>query len=246
MNLIDVFILGFILFGALHGYQKGLITSLVNFVSSIAGFLIASQEYMGVLSWVQKYIPLHQWLEPLIYKAILPAVQAQSVSLERQFLGNILETLPPEWRSLINSANLPAAEMPQAIEQATHSLSALLTDHILSLIAFAFVFFLVVFLIQALVNILFRNFSGMWGGTFNRGGGLLFGGLCALIALAILAGLLTPLLKLGVGGSLNTLIEKAYFYPFLLGVFNSLDKLFAAQLSQKLLGPLSLGKGSWF
>lgn len=246
MNLIDVLILGFVLFGALHGYQKGLITSIINFISSIVGFLAASWGYMEFLRWVEKYIPLHQLLEPMIYKAILPAVQAQSSSLEQKFLGNILGTLPPEWRSILSSANLPSVNMPQALEEATHSLSGLLTDHILSLIAFGIVFFLVLFAIQILVNIFIGTFFGSWSGTFNRGGGLLFGGLCALIALAILAGLLSPLLKLGIGGGLNTLIQKAFFYPFLIGIFNSLDKIFAAQLSQKLLGPSSLGKGVWF
>ena len=245
MNLIDVLILGFILLGALHGYQRGLITSIVNFLSSIVGFVVASWEYMAALHWVEQYFPLQQWLEPVIYRAMLPAVQSKASTLQQQALGNILGALPPEWRNIFSSLNLPDVQMPQAIEQVTHHLAGTLTERILSLIAFGCVFFVVVALIQLLVAILLRPF-GSWGGAFNRGGGLMFGGLSALIGLAVLAGLLSPLLKMGVGGSINDLIQNSNFYPHLVGIFQALDQAFSAQLSQKLLEPLSLGKGLWF
>jgi uncharacterized membrane protein required for colicin V production len=245
MNLIDVLILGLILLGALHGYQRGLITSVVNFLSSIVGFLVATWKYMAALHWAQQYFPLQQWLEPVIYRAILPAVQAKALSLQQQVLGNILGELPLEWRSIFDTSIIPSGQMPQAIEKVTHNLSGMLTERILSLIAFGVVFYLVVLLIQLLVAILLRPF-GSWGGTFNRGGGLMFGGLSALIGLAVLAGLFFPLLKLDLGGSFNTLIQNSYFYPYLVGIFNSLDQVFSAQLSQKLLEPLSQGRGVWF
>lgn len=245
MNLIDVLILGFILLGALYGYQRGLITSIVNLLSSIVGFVVASWEYMAALQWTEQYFPLQRWVEPVIYRAVLPSVQSKASSLQQQALGNILGALPPEWRSIFASLNLPGVQMPQAIEQVTHRLAGMLTERILSLIAFGCVFVVVVVLIQLLVAILLRPF-GSWGGSFNRGGGLMFGGLSALIGLAVLAGLFSPLLELGVGGSINDLIQNSNFYPYLVGVFNALDQAFSAQLSQKLLEPLSLGKGVWF
>ena len=90
MNLIDVLILGFILLGALHGYQRGLITSIINFLSSIVGFVVASWEYMVALHWAEQYFPLQQWLEPVIYRIMLPAVQSKASTLQQQALGNIL------------------------------------------------------------------------------------------------------------------------------------------------------------
>ena len=245
MNLIDVLILGFILLGALLGYQRGLITSVVNFLSSIVGFLVASWEYMVALHWAEQYFPLQQWLEPVIYRGILPAVQSKASSLQQQALGNILGALPPEWRNIFASLNLPGVQMPQVTEQVTHRLAGMLTEQILGLIAFGCVFFVVVVLIQLLFAILLRPF-GTWGGAFNRGGGLLFGGLSALIGLAVLAGLFSPLLKLGIGGNINDLIQNSNTYPYLVRIFQALDQAFSAQLSQKLLEPLSLSKGVWF
>lgn len=243
MNLIDILILGFILLGALHGYQRGLISSIVNFLSSIVGFLVASWKYMVALHWVEQYFPLQEWLEPVIYRAILPAVQAKASSIQHQALGNILGALPPEWRSLFET--VPGVQMPQALEQVTHRLAGMFTERILSLIAFGCVFYLVVFIIQVLISTLLRPF-GSWGGSFNRGGGLVFGGLSALIVISVMAGLFSPLLQLGFGGSVNALIQNSTFYPNLVEIFRALDQLFTAQLSQRLIEPLSQSQGVWF
>lgn len=243
LNLIDILILGIILLGALHGYQKGLISSIINFLSSIVGFLVASWKYMFALRWAEQYFPLQKWLEPVIYKAILPSVQAKASTLQHQALGNILGALPPEWRSLFE--NLSGVQMPQATEQVTHRLAGMFAERILSLIAFGCVFYLVVFIIQLLFSIILQPF-GIWGGSLNRGGGLMFGGLSALFGMAVLAGLFWPLLQLGIGGSFNALIQSSSFYPYLVEIFRVLDQVFAAQLSQKLLEPLSQGQGVWF
>ncbi|MFZ3132589.1 MAG: CvpA family protein, partial [Desulfosporosinus sp.] len=93
--------------------------------------------------------------------------------------------------------------------------------------------------------IILRPF-GSGGRSLNRGGGLLFGGLSALIGMAVIAGLFSPLLQLGLGGSLNALIQRSSFYPYLVEIFRVLDQVFAAQLSQKLLEPLSQSQGVWF
>lgn len=243
MNLIDILILGIIFLSALHGYQRGLISSIINFISTIVGFLVASWKYMSALRWAEQYFPLQKWLEPVIYKVIQPSVQAKASTLHDQALGNILGSLPPEWRSLFE--NLSSVQMPQAIEQVTHRLAATVTERILGLIAFACVFYLVVFILQLFFSIILKPF-GIWGGSMNRGGGLVFGGLSAVIGMAVLAGLFSPLLQWGVGGSFNALIQSSSLYPYLVEIFRVLDQVFAAQLSQKLIEPLSQGQGLWF
>ena len=243
MNLIDILILGFISLGALQGYRKGLISSIITFLSSLAGFLIASWKYMAALRWAEQYFPLQQWLEPVIYRAILPSVQSKASSLQQKTLGNILGALPPEWRGIFE--NLTGVQMPQAVEQVTHGLVGVLTESILGLIAFGCVFYSVVAIIQFFAYILLRPF-GSWGGSFNRQGGLMFGGLSALIGLSVMAGLFSPLLQLGVGGSVNALIQNSSFYHYLVEIFGVLDQAFKAQLSQKLFEPLLQGQGVWF
>lgn len=245
VNLIDVLIVGFVLLGALQGYRRGLITSVVNFFSWIAGFLVASWQYMTALRWAEQYFPLQQWLEPVIYRALLSSVESKVSSLQGQVLGNIWGVLPEEWRNNFPSLNLSGVQIPQNAEQMTHHLAGMITENILSLFAFGFVFYCVVLLIQLLVAILLRPF-GSWSGSFNRGGGLIFGGLSSLIGLSVLASLLSPFLQLGVSGGFIVLIQNSHLYPYLLEIFNGLDQVFSAQLREKLLEPLSMGKGVWF
>lgn len=243
MNLLDILILGFILFGALLGYQKGVISSIFTLLSYIVGFFIASWKYMSVLRWAEHYFPLQQWLEPVLYRAILPYIQAKASSIQNQASDSILGVLPWDLSSLIG--NLFGVQMSQAVELVSHRLAGVFTELLLSLIAFCCVFFLVVIIIQRFFSLLFSPF-GKWGGSLNRGGGLLFGGLSALMGMSIVAGLLSPLLQLGFGGSINPLIQNSVFYSWLLGIFRLMDQAFAAQLSHKLLEPLSQGQGVWF
>lgn len=245
MNLIDVLIIGFVLLGALHGYQRGLISSIFNFFIWIAGFLVASWQYMSALRWTEHYLPLREWIEPVIYRTLLPSVESKALTLQQKVLGNIIGVIPEEWRSMLPSAELTGVEIPQTIEQMTHSLAGRITDSILSLIAFGFVFYCVVLAMQLLVFILLRPL-GIWSGSFNRGGGLLFGGLSSLIGLSVLAGILTPLLQIDVNHSFSGLVLNSYLYPYLVETFNALDQMFSAQLREKLLEPLSMGKGVWF
>ena len=245
MNFIDVLIIGFVLLGSLQGYQKGLLTSIVNFLSSIFGFLIAVWQYKVILSWIQQYFPLQEWLEPVIYRAVLPSVQSKADTLQQQFLDSILGLLPSELNSIFSTSNLSSVPLPQTIEQVSHRIAGVLTEHILNLIAFGVVFYAAVLLMQIGFSILLSPFGGRVG-FFNRGGGLFFGGLTSLIGLAVLAGLFFPLFHLGVGGSFKTLIETSYLYPYLMEIFNILDQLFSAQLQESLIDPLLWDKGIGF
>ena len=245
MNLFDVLIVGFVLLGALQGYQRGLMKSIVHFLSWIAGFLVASWQYMNALRWAEQYFPLQQWIEPVIYRALLPSMESKDLTLQQQVFGNILGVLPEKWRNILPSLNLSGLEMPQTVEKITHQLAGTISENILSLIAFGLVFYSVVLLIQLLVAILLSPL-GSWSGSFSHGGGLIFGGLSSLLGLSVLAGLSSPLLQLGVGGNFIVLIQKSYFYPYLVEVFILLDQLFSAQLKEKLLEPLLMGKGVWF
>jgi len=245
VNLFDVLIIGFVLLGALRGYQRGLITSIVNLFSWIVGFLVASWQYIAALRWAEQYLPLQQWLEPVIYRALLPSVETKALILEQELLGSMLGVLPEEWRNIFPSLNLSGLKIPQTVEQVTHSLAGTITENILQLIAFGCVFYCTVLLIHLLAAILLRPF-GSWGGSFNRGGGLLFGGLSSLIGLSVLAGLLSPFLQMGESGNFIQLIKNSYLYPYLIETFNILDQVLSAQLREKLIEPLSMDKGVWY
>lgn len=245
MNLLDVLIVGFILFGALHGYRRGLISSIVNFFGWIIGFLVASWQYLNALRWLEQYLPLQQWLEPVIYRALLPSVESKASALQQQVLGNIWALLPEEWRNSLPTLNITGTEIPQTIEQMTHQLATTITDSILCLFAFGLVYYAVVLLIQLLVSFFLRPFGG-WNGSFNRGGGLVLGGLSSLVGLSVLAGILSPLVQISLNESFKELVQNSTLYPYLVYTFNALDQLLAAQLREKLMEPFSSGKGVWF
>ncbi|MGC7871687.1 CvpA family protein [Desulfosporosinus sp. SYSU MS00001] len=244
MNLIDVLILGFILFGALSGYRKGLLTSIIYLLSYVIGFLVASWEYSAVLRWIEQYFPLRQWLEPIVYKTILPLVQSKASSLEQQILGNILGSLPEEWRSVFSS-NISGQPMTQTIEKVSQHLAETLTDRLLNLLAFALVFYGIVLLVQLSMTILLKPL-GIWGSALNRGGGLFIGALSSTIGLAVFAGLISPLLNVGFSGSFAALLQTSTAFPYLVKIFNGIDQAFATQISQKLIEPLIKEKGIWF
>ncbi|KLU67119.1 colicin V production protein [Desulfosporosinus acididurans] len=245
MNLIDILILGFILFGALSGYRKGLLTSIIHLVSYVVGFLVASWKYNAFLSWIEQYFPLRQWLEPFVYKTILPLVQTKASSLEQQILGNFVGSLPEEWRSVFSSIHITGQPMTQTIEKVSQRLAETLTDRLLNLLAFALVFYGLVLLVQLSMTILLKPL-GIWGSALNRGGGLFIGALSSTIGLAVLAGLISPLLKVGFSGGFATLLQTSTAYPYLVKIFNGIDQALATQISQKLIDPLIKEKGIWF
>lgn len=244
MNLIDILILAFVMVGALHGYQRGLISSVLGLLSNVIGFIVASWQYVAALQWAEQYFPLRQGLESFIYRTILSSVQAKATSgPDQQSAESFLGILPSEWGGLWES--LAGIGIPQAVEQVTHQLAAQLSERILSLVAFVCVFYLTVFVLQLIFYMILRPF-GKWGGSLNRGGGLLFGSLSALIGLSVVAGLLWPFFQMGVGGSFNALVLNSFCYTHLLEIFRFLDQAFAAQISQEILEPLIQGQGIWF
>ena len=248
MNLFDVLVLGLILLGALHGYRKGLLTSIINFLSYLCAFFVAAKEYQAALQWLERYAPLKQWLEPNVYKLIYPLLQSKASSLEQEVLGNILGALPDQWRNVFASADISgisSSQLTPKLEQVGHSLAGLLTDRLLSIISFGVVFLVVIALIQLVAAILLRPL-GWWFGTFNRGGGLLFGGLGALIGLSVLVSLISPLIHWGLDGRVTALIQNSFSYPYLLKIFQVLDNNFATKIDQNLLQPLFQEKGVWF
>lgn len=240
MNIVDVLIIGIALLGALQGYRRGLLSGLASLIGTLGGFVLASLKYEAVLRWAELHFPLQSWLEPVIYKIVWAQVQTQANTVDASILNKILSLFPLELRSLVqknNSSSLQSVTQG-VLEQASHQLAGVLTESLLRLIAFGAVFYCVVILVHIAVG-LFLKPLGLLGGTLNRGGGFILGGLSAIIALAVLAGLITPVFGFSSGTFLLT-IKNAYLYPFLLQVFNILDSLFSMQLVTRLLEPLPL------
>ena len=237
MNIIDVFIIGAVLAGALHGYRQGLITGLANLAGNIIGLVVASAEYGHVYNWVQQYFHLQQKLEEPIFTLIRPSVEARAAGLEQQALGQILGNLPPEVQRLLPGDPQGIRVLPAGVlDSIAHRIAGVVADNILHIMSFALIFLTVVAIVQVAALVLLKPL-GIFGATFNRKGGLIFGGLGALTGMIVLAGLLFPLAKLGGQGTIAVLINHSYFFPMLVQLFNVLAQHMGVQLGQWLTEP---------
>ncbi len=247
MNIIDILIVGLILLGALQGYRKGLITGLAQFAGSIIGFLVASREYLKVLKWLEQFFPFQSWLEPVIYRLIAPSFQAQAGTVTQQSFEKIFKLLPSELLNSLAGINIPGMQSTSSltkgyVEQATHNIASFITEKVLALLAFVMVYFVIVLIIQVLINILLAPL-GIFGGAANRGGGLLFGGLFAFSILVVISGVLMPILKIETESPGILLIQNSFFLPYLFQMFQFLSQALSLQVSKELQTTFNLFKG---
>ncbi|HWQ89455.1 MAG TPA: hypothetical protein VN374_05735, partial [Desulfitobacteriaceae bacterium] len=220
------------------GYRRGLITGLAQIVGIIIGFLVASMEYLSVMPWLKQFLPLQTWLESLVYKLVLPSFQNQAGAVTQQGLDKFLEALPTDVKHYLAASNMlggqPAATLTQSyLENIAHSIATYISDKILALLAFILVLFVVAIIITALINILFVPLK-IFRGPVKRVGGIIFGGLSAFLILAILSGLLLPVIELNTQSSGLLLLQRSFFLPYLLQTFQLLRELFYLQLGQDL------------
>ncbi|HVJ49129.1 CvpA family protein [Desulfitobacterium sp.] len=243
MNIFDILILGFLILGALQGYRKGLISGLVSLLGSLLGFYIAVKEYLNVLGWVEQHTPLRQWLEPVVYRFVLPSVQSQAQTTQQQAIDRIFSMIPKELQGLIGSGTVPDFQSytQNMVKTITQNMAGVLTDNLMRILAFFVTYCAVVLILQILATIVLTPLA-FFGGTVNRGGGFLFGALGALVGIAVIVGLISPFLTIfGENGSL-ALLQQAWFYPYLVQIFEGLKSIFRLELTQVNL-PLNLMQG---
>lgn len=216
MNVIDILVLGIIFLGAWHGYRKGLLSGLLNLGGTVLALIVASAQYADFLAKIEEHYPVRESVEPLVYSVTAVSLQSQADFWEEKTLTRFREMLPAELHSLMPQS---AGEVvpKEVINRLAHELAGTITDWILHILAFAVVFLLVFFLVQLLASILLRPL-GAFRGIVNHWGGLLFGAAGAVLGLAVMAGLVMPLLDLNLG-STGELIREARFYSYLTDLY---------------------------
>lgn len=244
MNIFDILILGFLILGALQGYRKGLISGLASLLGNLLGFYIAVKEYLNVLGWIELHTPLRQWLEPVVYRFLLPSIETQAQITQQQTLDRIFSMIPKELQGLIGSGTIPDLQsytqnMVQTIAQ---NMAGVLTDNLMRIVAFFVTYLTVIVILQILVAVVLAPF-GIFGSTVNHGGGFFFGALSALVGIAIFIGLISPLLPIFGQSEPLILLQQAWFYPYLVQIFEGLQSIFRLELIQELSVPTDLMKG---
>jgi uncharacterized membrane protein required for colicin V production len=243
MNIFDILILGFVLLGALQGYRKGLITGIVSLLGTLLGLVLAAREYLKVLAWIDKNTPIREWINPFVYKFMLPSVESQAKIAQQQTLERILSMFPKELRNLIGSGSVPDFQSytQSAVQAIAKDLSGIVTDNLMKMLAFAITFSFIVLIIQ-IIAFLILSPVGLLSGTVNRGGGFLLGGISAFIGLAVFIGLFSPFVTLAGQATPWGLLQESQSYPYLVKTFSYLVEMLRLNLDQGLTVPLDFTK----
>lgn len=244
LNIIDILILGFLILGALQGYRKGLISGLVNVLGSLIGFYIAVKEYLNVLEWLDLQTPLRQWLEPIVYRFLLPSVESQAQITQQQTLDRILSMIPQELRGLIGSGTVPDLQSytQNVVNTIAQNMTTVLTDNLMRIFAFFATYLVVIVILQVITSIVLGPL-GFFSGTINHWGGFFFGAVGSLVGISILIGLIAPILPVFGQSEPLILLQQALIYPYLVQIFEGLQSIFRLELTQGLNLPLDLTKG---
>ncbi len=194
-NGMDIFILVCVLICLVLGWQRGLLKTLIGFLSFFAGIIVAvifSGKITAVLN--EKY-GLSEMLRPFFEKHVhLPdALIARDVStMELENLNDQLNglDLPAFIRDLLLKAIDASKEVGASLTSAVGSSVA---DLFVTMLVFIGVTIIVMFLIRIIFNkILFQVFPGLIG-LLDHIGGAAMGMLNAAVLIVILTLVLVPL-----------------------------------------------------
>lgn len=232
MNVIDLVIIGLLLLGAINGYRKGFVGSLVGVFSSIIGLIVAYKYYAVFEKWLDGKLGLEKTLSKFIGSHItLPQTVSQfklgdnlfndvsnyldSLQLSEQIKGQLLTYLERLEESVGSSLQLPLSEI-------IHQYLAVI---ILSVAAFCIIWCSVNILLEILTAIFRSLINTTPLGQVDRLGGIAAGALLNAVSLMVIIGLFTPLISMaGIAEfSLLSPVISAYegseFAPYFLSAF---------------------------
>jgi len=237
MNYIDILLCVLILLGAIQGYRKGLISSLFSLGGTIFGLGLAAKNYGSLYQWLEQNTPLSAWLQASIYKRVLSLVEAKAQAIQEQTLDKILSMFPEELRGLLSEAWLPKVHgyTDSYLQEIAQNFTSVLVDSFMKILAFALIYFGVVIAVELISSLILASL-GIFSGVIDGGGGFLVGGLVSFIGLAVIIGLLTPMLSLFRPGILEVL-ESSILYPYLLQTYAYIADFFQLAFSQGLTLP---------
>lgn len=205
MNSLDYFVLIVLGISALLGYQKGFISVLGGFVSTLAALVIA-----------------------VVYRDNLAFYLDQEFNLKTIFVQAIFEKIPqPVMTGPYGLKLMPSIKDMPFFQQQLNGLA----ETLLVAIAFILLFIIVSFGLKLLWKVLEVSIKKGGLGGINRLVGLLLLVGKNLMIMAILLGLLAPFVKNGVSVGMtgltdtNLWIEQSRTAPWLLNIFSGLEKM---------------------
>jgi uncharacterized membrane protein required for colicin V production len=203
MNLIDLLIIIFLLFGLLKGLKKGLLNSLVGLCSTLLGLFVAFKTHSYVAGWLdarfQLLAKIAQYFEKrLVLSETVSQLKVETLSLAETNTSWDMLALPEKLK-------LQLLDFSQKIgEQFGQTGDACLGDILYLFLAEIILKILVIILIWVLVDkglllishLITKLTEDTFLGSLNKLGGVCIGLLIRALVLTIIIGLISPLFNI--------------------------------------------------
>lgn len=226
MNMVDYVLIAFVLLGAVAGYRRGMMVSLVVFLGWLFAGTAAYLFSPRAVTWMEGYMDLTTAVAGFLRERlpvdslIAPAAFSPGIS----DFGRLNRYIQDIWvRTPADSGGLADVISQQVASILVHSL--------------AFAALLVVFLVilQLMARFLSRRLQGTLLGFFNRLGGMVLGGGVNMVAAAFVVGIAAPWLAVGSGTSglidvLSKALSESTVAPYFVGFFSWMTALLSGVL----------------
>lgn len=186
VNTFDFIILAILAIGAIAGFQKGLITGISRFIGKLAAVAIAILFHDVFFNTADSIFGLKA--------KIVPAING--------FITNIAHS---------GIEQSPYGNNEDLLESVLSDATFVLTEYFFKISSMIILFLLAGFIINLLISIIVKPLAQSLG-VVNRGGGLIFGFLSALVGVCLVVGLATPFLTASAWGVSN--LSHSITYPF--------------------------------
>lgn len=241
VNPFDILILVFILMGAIQGYRKGLISGIISLGGNILGLILAAKNYQGVKLWLETKTDIAIWIEKIIYSRVFSLVEKKAEEAQDETMESIFSILPKEFEAFSERFQLPDMELYslEALENIAITLSQSLTGSLMNIISFSLILIGVIIIAEIISSIILSPL-GFFTKTFNSGGGLLVGGLVSFLGLAIIFGLLSPVISFITSNGGLKFLSTSVIYPHLLNWFSLLQEILRLNFQGNFANPIDL------
>lgn len=203
MNLVDLLILFFLIMGAVNGFKKGFLNSIIGLFSTVLGLIVAIKYYSYLTQWAEAkfqvvtklghfftgYVNLPQSVGQLqLGTKALSDISSlfDNLNLSEGVKSQLLETIANLGDKLALTATTNVGEV----------LGIFLAETIIKLIAIIIIWQLVARIAIFLSRFITNFTQGTILGTVNRLGGLFSGVLLTMLSLTIFFGLISPFLEI--------------------------------------------------
>ncbi|MHB8157801.1 MAG: CvpA family protein [Desulfocucumaceae bacterium] len=204
MNVIDWVIIALFLAGAVSGYRKGFVASLIEAVGSIAGIIAAYIYYAALAKWLDAQFALKETLGRFLGERItLPQVISQFkaedlLKIDLNSAGNYLDTLNLDGQVKLQLLNYLEKFQDSLSSAMQLPLQVIIQQHLASILINILAFLIIwgaVSIILQIIGAVFRKMIQLTPlGIFDSLGGTLVSVLITALSLTVFLGILAPLL----------------------------------------------------